>query len=437
MGSQPVPAPSWKEEVNRRLAAHKSRKGLCAAKPLANSDGSLAAKRSASEAAARVAARYANVPTYSEMQAAEARAALRAAEVATRAALEAQVVAQAALDNLEKLRPPEEPRRNEGQKSLPVPAAPVSREEEPKHRPALAVLWDSELARVPAVENTKASVRTNGNARKLARDYENDMPLSRARDEYADSVQEVPAVQPIPANLIEFPRELVATRRMRPRLTGNRHDALSEMFGQLSIFEVDPGTVSTEPSQVEPQRDVDDRTWTGPEWSGMQLDEAPETAEAEPAEESKGADVLYLARASLRLLANVVDLSLILGITTGIAALVAHSLESFPGLKTTELAAAAALALAAVLYFGLSFVLAGRTLGMKFAGIALCTFEGESPDPAQIRGRFGAMLISLLPFGLGAAWAIFDDDHLCWHNRTAKMYLRECEREDTVNSIAR
>ena len=435
MGSQPVPAPSWKEEVNRRLAAHKSRKGLSAGEPLANPDGSLAAKRSASEAAARVAARYANVPTYSEMQAAEARAALRAAEVATRAALEAQVVAQAALDNLEKLQFSEEPRRNERQKDL--PAAPVSREEEPKHRPVLAVLWDSELARIPAVENTKASVRTNGNAHKPARDYENDMPLSRAREEYADSVQEVPAVQPIPANLIEFPRELVATRRMRPRLTGNRHDALSEMFGQLSIFEVDPGTVSTEPPQVEPQRDVDDRTWTGPEWSGMQLDEAPETAEAETAEESKGADVLYLAPLSLRLLANVVDLSLILGITTGIAALVAHSLESFPGLKTTELAAAAALALAAVLYFGLSFVCAGRTVGMKFAGLALCTFEGESPDPAQIRGRFGAMLISLLPFGLGAAWAIFDDDHLCWHNRTAKMYLRECEREDAIDSTAR
>ena len=437
MGSQPVPASSWKEEVNRRLAAHKSRKGLSAGELLVDPVGNLAAKRNASEAAARVAARYANVPTYSEMQAAEARAALRAAEVATRAALEAQAVAQAALDNLEKLPASEEPRWNDVQKDWPVPAAPEARVVEPEHRSPLAVLWDSELPGIPAVEDTKASVRANGSAHNPARDIEDGGQLARAMEESADSVQVVPAVQPIPANLIEFPRELVATRRMRPRLTGNRHDALSEMFGQLSIFEVDPGTVSTEPLPVEPQPEVDDRLWNGPEWSGMQLDEALELTDTSLSDEPQITDVLYVAPLSLRLLANVVDLSFILGITTGIAALAAHTLRSFPGLKATELVAVAVVALVAVLYFGLSILLAGGTLGMKFAGIALCTFEGDAPDPAQIRCRLGAMLISLLPIGLGAAWAIFDDDHLCWHNRTAKMYLREYERENAVDSTAR
>ena len=60
-----------------------------------------AATNLAAEAAARVAARYAHTPSYSEMQAAEARAALRAAGAATRAALEAQAAAEIALDNLE------------------------------------------------------------------------------------------------------------------------------------------------------------------------------------------------------------------------------------------------------------------------------------------------------------------------------------------------
>ena len=54
----------------------------------------------AAAAAARVAARYAKAPSFSEMQAAEARAALRVAEAATRVALDAQAAAQVALDKL-------------------------------------------------------------------------------------------------------------------------------------------------------------------------------------------------------------------------------------------------------------------------------------------------------------------------------------------------
>ena len=50
--------------------------------------------------------------------------------------------------------------------------------------------------------------------------------------------------QPIPANLIEFPREIIATRRMRPRLGDGPGEADPQ---QLSIFEVDPNTVSTDP----------------------------------------------------------------------------------------------------------------------------------------------------------------------------------------------
>jgi hypothetical protein len=37
----------------------------------------------------------------------------------------------------------------------------------------------------------------------------------------------------------------------------------------------------------------------------------------------------------------------------------------------------------------------------------------------------GALLLSVLPLGLGVAWALFDDDHLCWHDRLSKTYLRK------------
>jgi hypothetical protein len=41
-----------------------------------------------------------------------------------------------------------------------------------------------------------------------------------------------------------------------------------------------------------------------------------------------------------------------------------------------------------------------------------------------LRSRLSALLLSLIPVGLGLAWALFDDDHLCWHDRLSKTYLR-------------
>jgi len=84
--------------VNRRLAEHKNRKGISVIHQDAAEDEQTTSNSRAAAAAARVAARYAKTPSYSDMQAAEARGALRAAEAATRVALEAQAAAQAVLD---------------------------------------------------------------------------------------------------------------------------------------------------------------------------------------------------------------------------------------------------------------------------------------------------------------------------------------------------
>jgi len=39
-------------------------------------------------------------------------------------------------------------------------------------------------------------------------------------------------------------------------------------------------------------------------------------------------------------------------------------------------------------------------------------------------GRLCALLFSLAPLGLGVAWALFDEDHLSWHDRISKTYQR-------------
>jgi len=30
----------------------------------------------------------------------------------------------------------------------------------------------------------------------------------------------------------------------------------------------------------------------------------------------------------------------------------------------------------------------------------------------------------VLPVAIGVAWAIFDEDHLCWHDRLSLTYMR-------------
>jgi hypothetical protein len=46
------------------------------------------------------------------------------------------------------------------------------------------------------------------------------------------------------------------------------------------------------------------------------------------------------------------------------------------------------------------------------------------PTRDQINGRLKAMLISVLPVGLGMLWSIFDEDQMSWHDRLSKTYVR-------------
>jgi hypothetical protein len=61
---------------------------------------------------------------------------------------------------------------------------------------------------------------------------------------------------------------------------------------------------------------------------------------------------------------------------------------------------------------------------MRSTRLSLCTFDGRIPTGSEIRSRLGAMLLSVAPLGLGVAWALFDDDRLCWHDRLSRTYPR-------------
>ncbi|MDA8382774.1 MAG: RDD family protein, partial [Betaproteobacteria bacterium] len=245
---------------------------------------------------------------------------------------------------------------------------------------------------------------------------------SSPQDAIEHALEPVEPAQPIHANLIEFPRELVATRRVRPRLSGTRQGDTGDLFGQLSIFEVDPSTISIEPEAPRVSAELPADAWSGPSWSSVALEDLPEEAEA-PAD---AASTLHLAPLGLRLMATVVDTALIVGLVGGAAALAAGRMAHPPAMKVAEVALIAALFVMGLLYNALFLALGKATPGMMYAHISLCTFDDECPSRAQMRARLSAMLLSLLPVGLGMMWAVFDDDHLCWHDRLSRTYLRQC-----------
>jgi hypothetical protein len=66
----------------------------------------------------------------------------------------------------------------------------------------------------------------------------------------------------------------------------------------------------------------------------------------------------------------------------------------------------------------------GSTPGMRYARIALCTFEDANPSRKELQNRIPATALAFLPLGLGLIWALLDEDRLGWHDRMTRTYQR-------------
>jgi uncharacterized RDD family membrane protein YckC len=287
----------------------------------------------------------------------------------------------------------------------------------------------------------------------------------------------VEPVQHLPANLIEFPRELVATRKARPRLAeGPFYDA-SHQDSQLSIFEVDPAVLAG------PVYLSDVPAVAPPEWASIELDRHPEPVYAErvqrgqsyshPVEAATGtveaipvhdamvdlprerenaraveipvrrvetrqnssdeqaqsraaAVEMMVAPMSDRLLAGVVDGALVTLAFLAAAVVVIASTEHPPAGRMALIAAGFGLLLFGLLYqwLFLSYAEEG-TPGMRYARIALCTFDDDNPSREQMRMRIPALVMAAAPAGLGLLWALFDGERLGWHDRWTRTYQRK------------
>ena len=546
-------SPAWKQEVNQRLAAHRHRRGGQQEPVEDRAHTPRPASDKAAQIQARVAARYAQAPSYSEALAGEARAVVRAAGAAAEAARTAQAAAEAVLANLEsgfesglirREAPPLRPQAPTPQlaQHYAPPAAPPRWQDEPPAAQALPEpqvhpRWEETLPPLApppvTVETTEHDVwaemrlhpapwqpLTRPSVSDRHRDEGELFPFDeldlRASHDPIHSATIEPA-QPIAANLIEFPRELVAPRKARPRLAEGpyRRTAQNDSSPQLSIFEVDPDLLDPPVPFASPSL----QPIAPPEWASIELDHHPEpnytqaytqaygqpapienppsytsqayadTAFNQPAyaeedyaepEYATAAQVDYVASSSVavgpatfapieyssptpyapqpaalsqpltashvqpqaqtqtcavellvatigdRALACVVDLSIVTLAGVAAAFVAMASTDHLPGVRTALIASAAGLFIFWLLYqyLFLSFAEEG-TPGMRYARIALCTFNDDNPTRQQMRMRIPAMLLAALPLGLGLAWSLFDREHVSWHDRWTQTYQRK------------
>lgn len=424
-------SPNWKEEVNQRIAAHKNRKSSIAGEQGTAPPENHATSNRASAAAARVAARFAKAPSYSDLLENEARAAVRAAEAASRAALQAQAVAESVLAELQaaKAAEPEWQFAQEEEPQFPSPIQHFQTDRFEQHAEVAEhfeqnyeVRWepDAPVIHTPALHaDTPPAFGEHTGFREF-------------EPQQDDGVRIVEPDQPIHANLIQFPREIVATRKARPRrvegpLAEQQHDV------QLSIFEVEPETISTEPAASETMSSAAAPTWMEPEWSGLELGEHPvppidEDARWEQIEEPAAEPYVYRgipqAPWDLKLMAAVVDGSLVVGAFVLFTLEIVSRMHNLPAKHPAELIGIFGILCFSALYIALFSALGCATPGMRYANIALCSFDGDLPTRKMRFQRLAALGLSVLPLGMGMLWSLFDEDHLSWHDRLSRTYLR-------------
>ncbi|SDF84808.1 RDD family protein [Terriglobus roseus] len=444
---QPLPAGTvseeearaLKREIANRLAEHRQRRG----RP-AETQASLPIEVPAPRhrVADSVAARYARSVSYSDFLKQEAEAAIRqaeaAAEVARRNAKAIAAAQQQLLEEIEQWNEPVAPQPEaHGPAEVITFAAPVETES------PLGVSEALTEARIVAVEEPVSAPELRVQlAESVAAPVVSEpvVPAAPARPDFAqvftaavNEIQERPATLAerlglatgpldsavaLPTNLIEFPRQLVAARKARPRLAEgplrDEADATPER-AQLRIFEVEASAVSIEPV-VESVL---------PEWHTIRLDmDAPVRLAESPDAQISFAMPLYVAPGSQRMMAFLVDACCVV---TGFLMAVTVAAYASPVLPTglpAVLASVGTLFAFAIGYQALFFSLSGTTPGMRYARIGLCTFSDENPTRKAMLHRIFALLLAGMPLGLGLLWACMDEENLGWHDRISRMYPR-------------
>jgi uncharacterized RDD family membrane protein YckC len=408
----------WKQEISARVRAHRNR----TSRVPANQPPLPGMEEAVSPVAARVAERYARLPSYREMLAAQAAAAESAIDSHVTAATPAPA----------------------DQGLLPASAAePHIEFESPSAAPAPEP-WQPDLIRysvssdsLPPPRSTPAEARVA-----IPTDFQS------ANDPFcmADPMEAavIEPTLPLPAHVVTSPRELVAQRKARPRLAEGPLTDDPPAHPAALAFETQSVAEGSQPMPHSFAEDTQSRDAgvlssvspvrrpsapTAPEWRSIHLDTEAPIREPKSSFAAADGPILHVASLEDRVFAGLVDTALTLSAFLLFALVFALCSTSLPHGRSAFIGAAATLFAMWLLYQLLFFTLTDATPGMHYAKIALCTFDDDNPRRNVLRARIAAQLLSALPLGLGFLWVLFDEDSLGWHDRITRTYQRSY-RED-------
>lgn len=516
--------PAWRSELHARLRDHRQRRieppsqdGAPRSERRDEAAPCDAVRDAAARVAARVAERYRNAPTYQEVLAESAARAAQAAETAAEAAYEAHAAAQAVLSELrdapqaERSASQEElledsffhPHADEG--GVPVSISVSVREndaafEQHDHSGQADERVYERVYEEAAYEPVYSGVEHHQPLPERVAPPARPAVADRARalvDAFAEAI--VPAAQALPAKLIEFPRELIATRRQRPRIA---EGPLREEGGNgLRIFEADDAPGVAEATERATDRPIEasvaaqDGTmtqtslWDQPEppaapqqavyheaptrqtraedtrgashgsgrrrggfdwdskepaakasaspWGAIRLGEHPkseaETVSSRPVarrpehgyKQEAAPQLNDLAPVSDRCMAAIVDTALVSSSFLLFVLAFAATAPHIP-MGRGVLAFGAFILICLGALYGWLFMSfgGGSTPGMRYARIALCTFNDANPTRGELQSRVLSTALALMPLGLGVVWAFLDEDRLGWQDRMTRTYQR-------------
>jgi uncharacterized RDD family membrane protein YckC len=242
-------------------------------------------------------------------------------------------------------------------------------------------------------------------------DYDPDFDFDRPR-EFAAEIsreQDAPSGGRQAGNLIHFPRPSIRLPIEPPTVEPRPREELAEPISN-------PPRILDVPEEIVP-------TIRGPLFAEIRLDVDKPQAEAVDAPSTASIELpLQVASFSQRTFAGLVDGLIVLVASAIFCAAVWKTVPELPHGK-----AALALLLIPVffwtVYHYLLLVYAGKTAGMEMASLCLRSFDGCVPTWKQRKHRVYSMLFSLVSIGLGFAWALVDEDCLCWHDRMTSTFL--------------
>lgn len=439
--AEEFPSP-LKLEVAERLRAHRQRKSSAAQSGVQTGGAPLAGKAPGrrSNLAAAVAERYAQTPSYRAFLAEQAQRAMEEAAAAADVALRsAEAVAQAQQSLLAELELWNAPQEFSPASARAAVASSAASQEGSSTAAKVRVPMPEDFSAAPVREHTStglivrlyedagrppqppAGVRSGTASRSqvdaeeaLALDDEIAFRHAPVFDEHR-AHREAPV--PLAANLLEFPRQLIAARKARPRIAeGPLMDETARRTPQLRIFEVEAEHFQSQPSAA------DD---AGPVQSFIFLDGHPQVEQGLPqSTQIEAGERPESASIKRRVVSLGVDAALVAA-SVGAFAVTAHKVAgALPAGMDAALTATLALAVFWVIYQMLFFTLSNQTPGMRMARIGLCTLSDDNPTRPAMRRRVLAQWIAILPFGIGMLWALLDDDRLGWHDRISQMYQR-------------